>query len=420
MAISSWTIFNSILEGIKKFPLFKWLYKISWAPFVYHFVLALFGAVIYRFPSRKVKVIGVTGTKGKTTTLELINAGLEASGEKTALLSSLRIKIGEETKPNLSGNTQPGRFYVQYFIREAIKKECRYVLLEVGSEGVVRHRHRFIDFDIAAFVNIHPEHIESHGSFEKYREAKLSFFRYVGESWSKKDKKFFVNQEDRSADHFIKAAGNNDVILTTKTNKSLKMLGDFNLDNAGVAEAVLRNLGVDDEVIKKAFENFSGVSGRMEYVQKEPFAVVVDYAHTPDSLEAVYKNLKSEKGNLICVLGSAGGGRDKWKRPKMGSIAANYCTEIILTDEDPFDEDPMEIVEEIRVGMPEKRAKDAEIILDREQAIRRGISLAKKGDVVVITGKGSELSIRVKNGKKIPWSDVGVVRQILGYTNQAL
>jgi UDP-N-acetylmuramoyl-L-alanyl-D-glutamate--2,6-diaminopimelate ligase len=416
---SSWTTLNAILEKAGSFPPFRTLYKLPWVPSAYHYLLAFVGALIYGFPSKKLKVIGVTGTKGKTTTLEFINAGLEEAGRKTALLSSARIKIDKDSKPNLLGNTQPGRFFAQYFMREAVKKGCEFVLLEVGSEGVVRHRHRFIDFDVAAFVNIHPEHIESHGSFEKYREAKLKFFRYARRS-SKKNKKFFVNQEDDSADYFIKAAGREEIVLAVKTTIPIRMFGEFNRENAGIAEAILRSFNIEDKVIEKAFREFNGVPGRMEYIQKEPFAVVVDYAHTPDSLEAVYKNLKPQKGKLICVLGSAGGGRDKWKRPKMGNIASQYCAKIILTDEDPFDEDPAQILEEIKTGIPDEQVQRIKIILDRKQAIQEAISLAISGDAVIITGKGSEPYLRVRGGEKIPWSDVGVAKEILEYTNPKL
>lgn len=416
---SSWTALNTVLEGVRKFPLFRALYRLPWMPSAYHYCLALIGAVIYRFPSCKLMVIGVTGTKGKTTTLEFINVGLEMAGKKTALLSSVRIKINQDSKPNLMGNTQPGRFFAQYFMREAIRQGCQFALLEIGSEGVVHHRHRFIYFDAAVFVNIHPEHIESHGSFEKYREAKLDFFRYVRRS-PKKNKKFFINQEDKNADYFIRAAGREEVVLTAKTKIPIGVPGEFNRENAGIAEAVLRGFGVADRLIERALKEFGGVPGRMEYVQQNPFAVVVDYAHTPDSLEAVYRSLKPKRGKLVCVLGSAGGGRDKWKRPKMGSVAAQYCSNIVLTDEDPFDEEPAQILEEIKAGVPAEEARKLEIILDRRQAIQRAIALAENGDVVIITGKGSEPYIRVREGQKVPWSDVGVSKEILEHTNPKL
>lgn len=384
---------------------------------LYHLALAFAGALLYGFPSKKLKVIGVTGTKGKSTTLELVNAGLEAAGKKTVLSSSVRFKVGGKNVPNSTGNTMPGRGFLQKLMADGLKEGCEYALLEVVSEGVVQHRHRFIDFNAAAFVNLHPEHIEAHGGFENYRNAKLKFFKDIKKYSSKKDIRFFVNQDDENADYFINAVDRESVVLATRTNKDLKMKGDFNLQNAGIAEAILRFLEVSEEDIAKAFREFVGVPGRMEVVQETPFGIIVDYAHTPDSLEAVYASAKKIfKGDVIGVFGSMGslgplGGRDRWKRPKMGEIAERYCREIILTDEDPVDEEPAQILEEIAMGIKDKGK--VKKILDRRQAIGEALGLAREGDVVIISGKGSEPYIRVSKGKRIPWSDVGVVKELL-------
>lgn len=384
---------------------------------LYHITLALWGAVRYGFPSRKLRVIGVTGTKGKSTTLELINAGLEKAGKKTVLASSVRFKVDRESEPNITGNTMPGRGFLQKLMAEGVRAGCEYALLEVVSEGVVQHRHRFIDFDAAVFVNLHPEHIESHGGFENYREAKVKFFKDIQKYSKKNDVRFFVNTDDENANYFISAVNKESVVLVGRTSKQLKMPGEFNLQNAGIAEAVLRFLGISEADIESAFQEFAGVPGRMEIVQEKPFGVIVDYAHTPDSLEAVYTSAKNLfKGDLIGVFGSMGaigplGGRDRWKRPKMGEIADRYCKTIILTDEDPVDENPAQIIGEIEAGISNK--EKVRKILDRRQAIREGIELAKPGDVVVISGKGSEPYIRVAKGKRIPWSDVGVVKELL-------
>ena len=415
--MSSWNIFNRVLEGFKKFPLFKLMYRIPWAPYAYHFTLAFLGAVIYGFPSRRLTVIGVTGTKGKTSVLELINAMLEAKGEKTALFSSVRIKLGRASRDNLVGNTQPGRFYFQYFLREAQRRGCKYVLLEVTSEGVRLSRHRFIRWSVALITNIAPEHIESHGSFKNYRETKLKFLEYAARGHAK----VFLNGDNEKSTYFFEKLRDRDPAayavedLASFPKKVLGRLpGDFNKENIAGAVVVARALGVDDEVIEEALGSFKGVPGRMEFIQKKPYTVVVDYAHTPESLEAVYKTLKGEGGRLICVFGSAGGGRDKWKRPKLGEIASEHCDRIILTDEDPFDEDPGQILEDIKEGI----TKDSKVktILDREKAIEEAVSFAKSGDTVVITGKGSELCIRVADGKRIDWSDKEVVKKVLART----
>ncbi len=412
--MSSWNIFNSILIGFKKFPVFRLLYKISWAPRVYHLTLAFIGAVIYRFPSRKIVVIGITGTKGKSSVLELINAILEGAGERTALMSSIRVKAGDRSIENVSGNTQLGRFFIQYFLRDAVRSKCKYALVEVTSEGVVLSRHRFIKWSAALITNIAPEHIESHGSFENYREAKLTFLKYA----AKRGATIFVNGDNEASRYFLEKLG--DVGATQYSVGDLENLskearealpGSFNKENIAGAVAVAHTLGVNDSAVGRALEAFSGVPGRMDFVQREPFAVVVDYAHTPDSLEAVYRNL-SGNGGLICVLGSAGGGRDKWKRPRLGEIASRYCRKIVLTDEDPFDEDPLDIVNDIKKGISGGYGNVTET-LDRKEAIYSAINSANKGDTVVITGKGSESYIRVAGGRRIPWSDRDVSREAL-------
>ncbi len=398
---------------------------------VYHFVLAGLGAIIYRHPSRKLFVVGVTGTKGKSTTIELINAALEAAGWRTALSSSVRIKIADDSRVNDSGNTMPGRFFLQSFLHKAAKAGCRYALVEVTSEGARQYRHRFIDFDAAVFTNLHPEHIESHGSFEKYREAKLNFFRDVAKFSRKSPKYFFVNGEDESAKYFIAAVGGKAISYFKRDVASYELspalLGDFNRGNVAAAEAVLKTAEISETVRRNAFKTFLGVPGRLEFVVSKPYAVVVDYAHTPESLKTVYETLRSElkPHKLICVLGAAGGGRDKWKRPKFGEIASQYCNKIILTNEDPFDENPSQILSQIKSGISNFSAKGGSAsggqfpisnvyeIMDRWQAIKKAISLVENGDAVIITGKGSEPYIRVARGKRVPWSDRKVVEEVL-------
>ncbi len=371
-------------------------------------MVAYLAAIIYRHPSRRIFVMGVTGTKGKSTVIEMINSVLEEAGLRTAISSSLRVKVGERSLPGDVNNTMRGRGFLQKFLRESVQAGCDYALVEVTSEGVRQHRHRFIDFDSGLLVNLHPEHIESHGSFEKYKQAKLDFFRDIRRHSKKGKQMFFVNRLDPSADDFMRAAEGGEIHLYAEADTPVGMRGGFNRVNAGAAEAVGRALGIEEEAIKRALAAFYGVPGRMEFVEEHPLRVVVDYAHTPDSLEAVYQALtKNGNRKLICVLGSCGGGRDKWKRPKLGEIASRYCREIILTDEDPFDENPEEILAEIRAGIPEAsfRSEHVHEVVDRGEAIDMAISLAEPGDTVVITGKGSEPYIRVAKGEKIPWSD---------------
>ena len=398
---------------------------------LYHYLMAFLGSLRYNLPSRELFVIGVTGTKGKSTVVELASAILEADGKRTALLSSVREKIGDRSRPNTWGNTMPGRFAIQRFLRGAVNAHCAYAIIEVTSQGVVQHRHRFIDWDAAVFVNLAPEHIESHGSFENYRDAKASFFQYLAHS-KKPIKYFFVNEEDKNHDFFENAAASTPGgrLIFFRRGLFYREIGGrlaniwfvagFNMENAAAATAVARAVGVGDDVIVKALRSFRGVPGRLEYVQQEPFAVVVDYAHTPDSLEKVYEAVRpnrTSRKKLICVLGAAGGGRDKWKRPEMGRIAASECDIVALTNEDPYDENPDEILNQIEEGIrsvTSPRAKEVVRILDRREAIRYAIFHAKNGDVVVLTGKGSETWLHVEGGKKIPWDERRVVEEALG------
>lgn len=390
----------------------------------YHYFLARLGSFVYKDPSSRLFVLGVTGTKGKSTVIELVNAILETAGKKTALLSSVRFKIDSIDRPNATGMTMPGRFAVQSFLAKAARQGCEYAIIEVTSQGVLQHRHRFINFDGALVTNLEPEHIEAHGSFEKYRASKAKFFYDAAHFSNKREKFFYINSGMRDSRYFVNAVAGkgNTIFYNRKDIAELKikttLIGEFNLENIAAAIAFARSQNIDWEVIRQAVETFNGVPGRLEFVQKFPFVVVIDYAHTPDSLEKVYQTLsnqelKNEDKKLICALGSAGGGRDAWKRPIMGKIAARYCDRIFLTNEDPFDENPEEIINQIEDGILDDNKMKVRKILDRKEAIRNAIKLAKKGDVVIITGKGCEPHMRLAKGKKIPWNEREVVLGIL-------
>jgi len=384
---------------------------------VYHFKLALLGAVIFGFPGyqkylpagRQVKIIGVTGTSGKSTTIDLICKILEEAGFKVASFSTVRFKIGQQEWKNELKMTMPGRMKVQKFLRQAINQKCDFAVLEVSSEGIKQFRHKFINFDTAVFTNLSPEHIESHGGFENYRNEKLKLFRVAKNI-------HVINADDKNAEYFLNVPAKQKIKFSIEDNKkynlNLKLAGEFNLMNALAALIVCQTYGVNIDVCKKALEKAKGIPGRMEIIQKEPFEVVVDYAHTPEQLEAVYKALAPKPYTLnlklICVLGSCGGGRDKWKRPVLGEIAKKYCKKIIITNEDPYDENPADIIDQVA-----EKAPKAQKILDRKEAINTAIKSAEQGEVVIITGKGSEPWMCVKNGKKIPWDDREIVKDIL-------
>lgn len=390
---------------------------------IYHYKLALLGAAIFGFPgkSKTMKIIGVTGTSGKTTTVDFITRILEEAGNKVASASSIRFKVVDKEWENKYKMTMPGRFVMQKFLKQAKNSGCNYVVLEVTSEGIRQFRHKFIDFDAAVFTNLTPEHIESHGTFEKYRNEKLKLFKATKNI-------HVINIDDENEKYFLNIPANKKVVFSLENIENietrprgrpgisfkadgkkfhLNLVGEFNIYNALAAICVAEAYGVGLEVCKNALEKAKAINGRMEVVAEEPFRVIVDYAHTPEQLKAVYNALKSRP--LICVLGSCGGGRDKWKRPVLGQIAAKYCREIIITNEDPYDEDPMEIINQVAKDAGEKVRK----ILDRKKAIKEAINLAKPGDVVVITGKGAEPWMCVKNGKKIHWDDRQIAKDAM-------
>ncbi len=375
----------------------------------YHYCLALAGAFLYWFPSRKLTVIGITGTNGKSTVVELTTKILEEAGFKIASLSSIKFKIGEKEWENKLKMTTPGRLKIQKFLSQAVKAGCKYAVLEVTSEGIKQFRHKFIKFDIAVLTNLSPEHIEAHGGFEKYRAAK-------GELFKAAKKIHIINLDDENAEFFWKIPAEKKIGYSLKEAdflpKDFKLFGQFNLYNALAAIKVGMVLGVPLEICKKALEKVRGIPGRMEIVIKESFIVIVDYAHTPEALRNVYETLKNSK--LICVLGACGGGRDKWKRPVLGELAAKYCQEVIITNEDPYDENPMEIINQVAGNTNAKK------ILDRREAIRKALGSAKPGDVVIITGKGLESWMCVAGGKKIPWDDREIVKEEFTRLNSPL
>jgi len=368
----------------------------------YHQMWPALGAVIYGFPAKKIKIIGITGTNGKTTVVHLATEILEAAGYKVASISSLRFKIGEKEWKNGLKMTMPGRMKIQKFLRQAADAQCQYVVMEVTSEGIKQYRHKFLDFDVAVFTNLTPEHIESHGGLENYKRAKGELFKIA--------KTAIINLDDENAEYFsafCKGKKYGYSIESGSIDIVTPLPGKFNLYNALAAAYVGLSQGVDMEVIKNTLEKSKGVPGRMEVVIKEPFPVIVDYAHTPDALEKVYKTVRGSH-KLVCVLGAAGGGRDKWKRPQMGKIAAHYCDEIILTNEDPYDEDPGRILSEIKSGISPSVLKLYEI-LDRREAIKKALQVARRGDTVIITGKGAEPWLMTKEGR-VSWDDREIVR----------
>lgn len=465
-----------LLEKLKKIKFLRKIYDFPGIASLYHFLLAFWGGFLYGFPSRKLIVIGVTGTKGKTTTCNLIAQILERAGRKTGMITTVTMNDGKKEWINDLKQTMPGRFMLQKLLSQMAKNGCKYAVIETSSEGILQHRHKFINYKIAVFTNLSPEHIERHGSFLKYREAKLKLFKQVAE---KNDGIGVYNLDDENVNYFLKPEIKNKYGYTIKnkisnsqflisnqfsisniklsTNRTefvfngekfeMPLLGEFNVYNAAAAICVALSQKIPIQKIKEAINRAKPPPGRLEIVEKgQDFTVIVDYAHEPASLEAVYKTITnlhlfsannsdireirgrirtpSRKSKLICLLGSQGGGRDKWKRAAMGKIAAEYCDYIVLTNEDPYDENPLDIINDIESGIranprfPPRKSGAVYKIIDRREAIKKAISLAQKGDAAVLTGKGGEVWMCAENGKKIPWEEKKIVEEILLETNK--
>jgi UDP-N-acetylmuramoyl-L-alanyl-D-glutamate--2,6-diaminopimelate ligase len=397
----------------------------------YHALWAIVAAYLYGRPGKRLTVVGVTGTKGKSTVSEMLYAIFTEAGHKTALASTIRFAVGGESRPNLFKMTLPGRGFIQQFLAEALSRGATHAVVEITSEAALQWRHALLDLDALVFTNLQQEHLESHGSFEKYFEAKYRIGRALARS-RKRPRAIIANADDEKGAAFlalpvekqvpVHLAEATDVALADTgasftyggAHFMLTLPGTFSVLNALLATKTAEAFGIAPAVSARALARLSRVAGRAERVEAgQDFIAVVDYAHTPDSLMALYGAYKGQPGSrgrhLICVLGNTGGGRDTWKRPLMGQIAEEHCDHVILTNEDPYDEDPRTIVEAMAAGMKSK----PEIIMDRREAIRRALALARTGDAVLVTGKGTDPFIMGARGTKVAWSDEAVVREEL-------
>lgn len=354
---------------------------------------AVFWATYFRFPAKKLIIIGVTGTDGKTTTVNLIHHILTAVGCKTAILSTL----------SSAHTTTPDSFKLQKFLAQSLKNGCTHAVIEVSSHAIDQNRIWGINFAVGVLTNIaNNEHLDYHKTFENYQNTKLRFLA------SCRQKVF--GPDLRSGDF-------------KKILAASKLPGEYNERNVMAAAAAVRFLDIDEETITKAVSTFKLPVGRFEVVSRKPL-VIVDFAHTPQAFQQVLpvargllKRLggSGKLGRLIHVFGCTGD-RDKSKRPVMGEIAAKYDDVIILTHEDTYSEDLEKIAEEIEQGILRNRAymsyRTYMKILDRREAIKKALQLARPGDVVLLTGVGHQKSLNI-GGKEIPWSEQKIVKEIL-------
>lgn len=417
---------------------------------IYHYLVAISATLYYGFPSKKMIVIGVTGTKGKTSTINFIWSCLQAGGYKTGIISTANIRIGEKEFLNKYHMTMPGRFTIQKLMAQMVKNGCKFCIVETTSEGIKQYRHIGVYYDMAVFTNLSPEHLEAHGgSFEKYKQMKTKMFAVLSShkkviDGKRIEKVIIANKDSEYAEHFlnfqadkkITFAINNkadyiaDNIQETNTGVSFEVakvifkigiLGKFNVYNALPAIIVCRLVGVNDHLIAKGLLELQIIPGRMEKIDEgQNFTVLVDYAHEKESITNILQtanNMKSGEAKTIILLGAEGGGRDKAKRPIMGELAAKMADFVIVSNVDPYEDDPKQILEDIAVSS-EKFGKVIDqnlfVIEDRKSGIQKALLLARDGDIVLITGKGAEQSI-VIGGKRSSWDDRRVVREELKF-----
>lgn len=382
---------------------------------IYHLIIAIMANIVFLFPSRRMKMIAVTGTDGKTTTVNLIYHILKTAGKKASMISSINAVIGGKFYDTGFHRTTPTSFALQNFLR---KSKSEYFILEVTSHAIDQNRIWGIPFEVAVLTNITNEHLDYHKTYDNYLNTKASLL--------KKSKISIVNTDDISytllsdvknkklPENWITygLSDGSDYNPKTFDIKKVRLVGDFNKYNVLAAVATAKSLGIKDEIIKKSLASFHEPIGRVEYVYQKDFSIMIDFAHTPNAFEKILSTVKPiTEGKIIHVFGSAGE-RDVLKRPFLGEISSNYCDILILTAEDPRGEDVNKIIAEIEVGIKREQVEVFRIP-DRKEAIEAAIQMAKKNDLVLITGKSQEESMATGN-IELPWDEFKVVEDALG------
>ena len=412
----------------------------------YHLLWALLANVIYQSPSRRVAVIGVTGTKGKTSTCVFLHEAISSGGHPVGLISTAEIRIGSHKETNTRHMTLPGRLFVQKKIREMVDVGCEVIIVETPSEAIHSFRHWGVKYDILVYTNISPEHLMTHKTFDNYCNTKLKIFKDLTK---RKDKilkgvalprRAYINADSDYASCFASASNAGGVKLRTfgfssganirpeeyRENPteftlngdqySLSLPGKFNIKNALPAITIAQEaFGVLPSQISEALGKAT-LPGRMELIKNDEFHVFLDYAHEPLSISSSLQTAHGYTGSggrVIAVVGAVGGSRYLYNGIEIGGAAQKHADVIVVTDVDPFRDDPKEIIRTVVQGigviLP---PKELHILYDRASAIKKAISLACAGDVVIVTGKGSEVTMETEAGT-LPWSDKKVIQEAL-------
>lgn len=403
----------------------------------FHGLKAQIACWYYGNPSASMQIIGITGTKGKSTTANFVWAVLQAGGIKTGLIGTANIRIGDTEMMNAYHMTMPSPFIIQKLFKQMKDAGCTSVIMEVTSEGIKQKRHLGITFSVGAFTNLSPEHLPSHNnSYKEYAATKRQFFEFLP------SRTFSVfNADDEKSSYFADAfAGKKiytsflqkgtknaslDLVSAEKTIFSLDSFsyeifigGNKNAENALLAVAIAHELGISPKNIQRGFSSLHTIPGRMEKIDAgQKFSVFVDYAHEEKSMQFIVDMGTSSKKDkkLIILLGAEGGGRDPRKRSIMGNIVGKGADIVIVSNVDPYEDDPTPICEDIAIAaeaVGKKRGDSLFVIEDRRSGIAKALSLASDGDVVFITGKGSEQTITI-GGVVSSWDDRVVVLEEL-------
>ncbi len=415
----------------------------------YHYLQAVGQSARYRHPTRKMVTIGIVGSKGKTTTANLLWSALTATGAKVGQTGTANFRIGNHEELNPYHMTMPGPKVLQRYLHKMRQAGCEYVIVETPSEGMAQWRHIGIDYDILLFTNVTNEIVAAHGnSLERLKADNERVFSYLLKTaqtthrGKQIPKIIITNTDSDDAPRYAAFSADRHATYGVKTNAKyqashvkadrsgisfvveghqykLSLLGQVNVSNATGAIAVARELGVSPDVIARGFESLHLIPGRMEVIDEEQnFTVIVDYAHEETGMEALMagaKQIVAPGAKIITLLGAEGGGRDVKKRPIMGKIVGRGSDYVIISNVDPYHDDPEKIIKDIAQGALKSGKKTGQnlfCIADRREGIAKALKLAKRGDLVLITGKGAEQSI-VIGDKSSPWDDRTVVREEL-------
>ena len=382
----------------------------------------------YSNPAKKLKILGVTGTNGKTSVTYMLKAILESAGKKVGLIGTNKNLIGDIEIPSI--NTTPNAYYLNALLNEMVENDCEYVIMEVSSHALAQGHVIGLEFEVAMFTNLTQDHLDYHGSMEEYFAAKAKLFEAANIA--------VINLDDEYGQRLLNSVNCKKVTYSTENNAdfiakgincqpsrtSYKLLcdellhidvntgGNFTVYNSLCAITAAKQLGIENDVIAKALADFCGVKGRAEVVKtNKDFTVIIDYAHTPDGLKNILKTFKKCAKNRIILVFGCGGDRDKTKRAPMGEIASIYADFVIVTSDNPRTENPREIINDIMKGIPNALFK-GKIIEDRVEAIKFALSIAQKDDIIILAGKGHE-TYQIIGKEKIHFDEREIINSAL-------